>query len=264
MEYRLLDTKSNSAAMNMAIDEAILQSGIPTLRFFGWNPPAVSIGYFQGILQEVDLEACQGAGIDVVRRLTGGGAVFHDKEITYSFFVSEESKEVSRDIIESYGQICGFIIDGLKSLGLNATFAPVNDITVNGKKISGNAQTRRRGMILQHGTILLDVDVKKMFSLLKVPDEKIRDKMISAVEERVTSVSHELGKEVGYGEVKESIIQAFNQPSHMRSAFTKCKEPATKLQVRNLVEGELSNNEKEKAQKLFETKYATRKWNHLR
>jgi len=247
MEYRLLDTGKQSAAMNMAIDEAIMDSKIPTLRFFGWEPPAVSIGYFQSMEQEVDLDACKEHGVDVVRRVTGGGAVFHDAELTYSFFVPEDSGEVSRKILESYDQICGFIIGGLRKLGLEAQFKPINDIIVNAKKISGNAQTRRNGMVLQHGTILLGVDVRKMFSLLKVPDEKIRDKMISVVEERVTSVEKELGRSVTFDELKEKIIEDFQESG-----------------MRVLKEGTLSEEEKEKAKELYETKYSTKEWNFMR
>ena len=249
MEYRLLETEKNTAAMNMSIDEAIMLSGTPTLRFFAWEPPAVSLGYFQGIKQEVDLERCKELGVDVIRRLTGGGAVYHDKELTYSFFVGEGSGEVSRNILDSYGQICGFVIGGLKKLGLEAEFKPVNDIIVNGKKISGNAQTRRGGMILQHGTILLDVDPKEMFSILKVPNEKIRDKMISAAEERVTSVSKELGTTIGFEEVKNAIIEAFQSQDSCMWV---------------LKQGGLSKGELETAKELYRDKYSTKEWNFMR
>lgn len=245
IRLRLLDTKNSSAAMNMAIDEAVMLSGTPTLRFYGWEPPAVSIGYFQGIEQEVDLAACKRLGVDVVRRLTGGGAVFHDKELTYSIIIPEKDNIVSRNILESYGQICGFVVEGLRKLGLPAEFKPINDIVVNGKKVSGNAQTRRGGMILQHGTVLLEADVKKMFSILKVPDEKIRDKMIAAVEERVTSVEREAKKKIGFKETKAAMIKAFKE------GF-------------DLAEGELSKEELGKAAELSKSKYSKREWNFMR
>jgi len=244
MEFRLLDTGTKSAAMNMAIDEVLMLSGKPTLRFYDWDPPAVSIGYFQGIEQEVDLCRAKAEGVDVVRRLTGGGAVFHDKELTYSFIVPESMGLVSRNILESYGQICGFIIDGLRSFNINAEFKPINDIIVNGKKISGNAQTRRDGMVLQHGTILLDVDVKRMFSILKVPDEKIRDKMISAAEERVTSIKRELGTTLGADELKKTLLD------HFKLGTTKS--------------GNLSKTEIQTAEKLSKEKYLSKEWNFRR
>lgn len=247
MEFRLLDTGINTAAMNMAIDEAIMLGGIPTLRFYGWHPPVVSIGFFQGIEQEVDMGKCKELGVDVVRRITGGGAVYHDRELTYSLVVSETGG-FSRDVNESYRQICRFLVDGLKVLGLNAEFRPINDILVNGRKISGNAQTRRNKTILQHGTLILDVDVRRMFALLKVPDEKLRDKLAAQAEERVTSVRRELRRETSAGEVRDALIHAFTHgPDGMK-----------------LTPGALTPSEMQTAESLANTKYSTRQWNFMR
>jgi lipoate-protein ligase A len=193
MKWRIIDYTENDAYINMAIDEAVSESvaagGPPTIRFYGWKPAAVSIGYFQSLEKEIDLSACRAAGVDFIRRRTGGGAVYHDTsgEITYSVIASESL--FPKDIIASYKVICGWIVDSLSLVGINAEFKPINDIIANGRKISGNAQSRRGGVLLQHGTILHSVDVDKMFSFLKVSDEKIRDKMIATVKDRVTSVS---------------------------------------------------------------------------
>jgi len=172
MKWRLINNDADNAFRNMAVDEALLQSIVPVLRFYSWKPKAVSIGYFQSLDAEVDTKACKARDIDVVRRITGGGAVFHDQELTYSVICPEEL--FSFDILESYQQICGFIVKGLKKYGLDAKFVPINDITIKGKKISGNAQSRKQGKIIQHGTILLDVDADEMFKVLKVPDEKMK------------------------------------------------------------------------------------------
>jgi len=175
-EWRLLETGHQDAFTNMAIDEAIneLHSKIqkPTVRLYGWKPSAISIGYFQGIKQEVDLKKCKELDVDVVRRITGGGAVFHDAELTYSFICSEESQIVSKNILDSYKKICESINLGFNHLNLESQFVPLNDIIIAGQKVSGNAQTRRSKNVLQHGTILIEVDVDKMFSMLLVPDEK--------------------------------------------------------------------------------------------
>ncbi|MEM4258327.1 MAG: biotin/lipoate A/B protein ligase family protein [Candidatus Thermoplasmatota archaeon] len=212
--WRLVQTGYMPAAMNMAVDQAILvahSKGLvpPTVRFYGWKPPAISIGYFQGLTEEVDLDSCRRYGVDYVRRVTGGGAVFHDQELTYSIVISETHPQMSKNILESYGRICGAIIKGLNMLGITATYAPINDILVDGKKISGNAQTRKFGVVLQHGTILLDVDVEKMFSLLKVPSEKIKDKLISDVKQRVTSVHHVLGRIRTFEQVAQAMKHGF-------------------------------------------------------
>ncbi len=193
MRWRLIGYSEGDAASNMALDEAISESvsagGPPTIRFYGWRPSAVSIGYFQSLEKEVDVERCRMEGVSVVRRRTGGGAVYHDTagEITYSVIAPE--RMFSKDILSSYREICGWIIRSLSLLGIESGFKPINDIVAGGRKISGNAQTRRGGTLLQHGTVLYSVDVERMFSLLKVSDEKIKDKMISAAKDRVTSVS---------------------------------------------------------------------------
>lgn len=186
-KIRVLETGYNPGALNMALDEALMESiaEVPVLRLYAWRPVAVSIGYFQSIKDEVDLEKCNELGIDVVRRLTGGGAVLHESELTYSFI----TRQYPRNITESYVWICEAIIMAIKRLGFNATFVPLNDIIVDGKKVSGNAQTRKNGVLLQHGTILLSVDVDKMFSVLKVPSEKLKDKIIKDVKERVTGLA---------------------------------------------------------------------------
>ncbi len=188
---RLLLTGARCATENMAIDEAMMETvrttGVPTLRFYGWRPAAISLGYFQGLHEEVDVDACRHAGVDIVRRMTGGGAVFHHKEITYSVLLPEAI--VPKGINESYAVLCGALVTAFCSLGLDAKFAPINDILVGDKKISGNAQTRRQGVVLQHGTILMDVDVDLMFSLLRVPQEKMKGKLISEIKQRVTSLT---------------------------------------------------------------------------
>src|SRR5919201_4337500 len=183
----VLETGYNAAAFNMALDEALIENigDVPVLRIYGWRPAAVSIGYFQSIKEEVDLEKCSQLGIDIVRRLTGGGAVLHECELTYSFV----TKQYPQNIMKSCEWICDAVVMSINRLGFDAGFVPLNDIVINGKKVSGSAQTRRKGVLLQHGTLLLGADVGKMFSVLKVPSEKLRDKIIKDVKERVTSLA---------------------------------------------------------------------------
>ncbi|MFH0817781.1 MAG: biotin/lipoate A/B protein ligase family protein [Candidatus Micrarchaeota archaeon] len=235
MKIRLLETGASNAFMNMAIDEVLMESKEPILRLYSWKPPAVSIGYFQNLNEEIDVGACERLGVDIIRRQTGGGAVFHDKELTYSFI----TREYPKNILESYSWICLAIIEGLRTVGFTAQFAPLNDIVIGGKKISGNAQTRRDGVLLQHGTILLDVDVDKMFSILKVPNEKMKGKLISDVKERVAGLGISFEK-----------------------TGTAMKKGFEKSMGAELIESELSIAEKEKAIKLSEEKYRTEGWLH--
>ena len=239
--WRVIDYQENTAAMNMAIDEALSESAIPTIRFYGWKPSAVSIGYFQSLEKEVDLDHCKQHGVDFVRRRTGGGAVFHEHEITYSIIGKEEL--FPKDILASYREICACIIDSLALLGIPSEFKPINDIITNGKKISGNAQTRRNGVLLQHGTILYDVDVDKMFSILKVPDEKIRDKMIATVKERVTSVKQQ--KDVSRDQLLKALVKGFTKNRKFEFAS-------------------LTEEEKSRADELGEERYKTKAWNFWR
>lgn len=200
---RLIPYSEYPAPMNMGIDEMLFcrrqDGGEDTLRFYGWRPAAVSIGYFQSYDQEIGAD-----DVDVVRRSTGGGAVFHDHEITYSVVMA-----AGADIQESYRRICGGIIEALNLLGIIATFRPLNDIVVGQRKISGNAQTRRDGVLLQHGTLLLSVDPDRMFSVLRVPDEKLKGKFVRSVRSAVTSVEQELGCQVEIDAVTDALEQGF-------------------------------------------------------
>ena len=248
--WRLLGLDTYDAYTNMAIDEAICrlrsQGKSPnTIRFYRWKPSAVSIGYFQIVTQEVNLDECARLGFDVIRRMTGGGAVYHafEGEVTYSVIVNEDHRRIPKDIIQSYELICGGIVNGLESLGIHAEFRPVNDIDVGGRKISGNAQTRRWGVVLQHGTILLDTDARKMFTVLRVTQEKISDKLIKSVEDRVTSIRRETGKNLSFEEVTEALKKSL---------------PAA-LGVETFP-GSLSEDEKELARQLIEEKYSKKEW----
>lgn len=251
--WRLLDLYVADAYTQMALDEAILRAvsegeASNTIRLYRWKPSAVSIGYFQSVEEEVDLEACRRLGVDVVRRITGGGAVYHDYngEITYSLIAPEDDPRIPRNIPESYRVICGCLVRALRRLGLEAEFRPINDILIGGRKISGNAQTRRRGVVLQHGTILIDCDVERMFTVLKVSEEKIRDKLIKAVKERVTSLRRELGREVSFLEVRDALIEGFERGLNIE-----------------LNPGELSNYELKLMEELRK-RYKSREWLFLR
>ena len=248
--WRMMGLDVYDAYMNMAIDEAICRlrsegKSPNTIRFYRWKPSAVSIGYFQLLDQEVNLEECEKLGVDVIRRMTGGGAVYHayEGEITYSVIVNEDHPKIPKDIIKSYELICGGIVDGLGSLGVDAEFRPVNDIDVKGKKISGNAQTRRWGVVVQHGTILVDTDIRTMFTVLKVSKEKISDKLIKSAEERVTTIRRETNGGIGFEEVAEALKRSFPKVLGVET-----------------VQGGLSPEERALALRLRAEKYSRREW----
>ncbi len=248
MKWRVVRPETHDAYLNMAIDEAVSEgirngSSQPTIRFYTWEPCAVSIGYFQAIRDEVNLETCRELGVDCIRRWTGGGAVYHDHlgEITYS--VIAPANMFPKNIIESYRTICGWLVRALGSLGIEAEFRPVNDILVGSRKISGSAQTRRGGVLLQHGTLLYDLDLETMFSVLNVSRQKISDKMIQSAEERVTCILKH--SDADRKEVYKVLVDAF-------------------IEGKDYEFGTWSSDELARAGELAGTKYKTEEWTYLR
>lgn len=238
----------HDAYMNMGIDEMLLEfirgkRSDPTIRFYRWKPSTVSIGRFQSMEKEVNIQRCRELGVNYIRRITGGGAVFHDfsGEITYSIIAP--LSYFPQGIRESYEFICNWVVSGLSIIGLDASFAPINDILIDGKKISGNAQTRREGILLQHGTVLYDTDIKTMFSVLNVSAEKISDKAIKSAEERVTSVKKYAKTSIE--ELYDALVQG----------FTKGKE---------FEFGSLRSEELIRARELAKAVYSTDAWNFSR
>lgn len=179
--WRLIDTGPLDGPSNMALDEALLAcfdpgSSLPLLRLYGWSPPAFSLGRFQKPEEVVDLEGCARAGIPVVRRVTGGGCIFHAEELTYSIVCTPGQISDIVGVKESFRRLCGFLLLAYRRLGLSPAFAvdsparPARfgertplcfagteeyDILVDGRKLGGNAQRRSRGLIFQHGSIPL-------------------------------------------------------------------------------------------------------------
>jgi lipoate-protein ligase A len=240
--------------MNMAIDEAILRARIEsiapnTLRFYCWKPSAVSIGKFQNMENEVRVENCKKQGVDVVRRITGGGTVYHDTEgeITYSVIAKEDDLG-GKDIAVTYARIYAGLAEAIKILGVTANFGEGNiktcpNLTVNGRKISGSAQCHKSGVVLQHGTLLIKVDLQRMFTLLSVPWTENCMEIVKIGKRKITSINAELGKEISVTEVHNASIKGFKKA--LRIEF---------------VNGELTPYELELAEKLGKEKYATPDW----
>jgi len=248
-QWRLIDMRIENAPTQMAIDEAIAMARLRydtpnTIRLYRWNPSGVSIGYFQNIEKEVNLQNCKKYGVDVIRRITGGGAVYHDYngEITYSLVAPENDPKMPHDILESYQVICSAIIHGLKYIDVESEFKPVNDIIAGGKKISGNAQTRRHGVVLQHGTILVDTDIHRMFEVLRVSEAKISDKLIKAVEDRVTNIRRYLDTDISFQEVHDALVRGFEETFDIE-----------------LVPGKLTREEDDYVKQLYD-KYTSKEW----
>ncbi len=231
-EWRLLDTGYRSAAENMALDDAILECRandlVPnTVRFLQFDPPAVLVGYHQGVEQEVRLDYVNDHGIEVNRRLTGGGAIYFDKPaLGWEIIASKASVSYSRPE-EIFPIICEGTVNALKELGIQAEFRSKNDIEVNGRKISGTGGTEQGSAFLFQGTLLTDFDVEGMVRALRIPIAKLKDKELKSAKERVTCIKWELGFLPGYDEIKEALKRGFEQSLGMK-----------------LVEGTLTTEEK--------------------
>ncbi len=253
--WRLIGVESYDAFMNMAIDEAVFRARIEklvpdTLRFYRWSRSTVSVGRFQRVEDEIQLDNCKKLNVDVVRRITGGGTVYHDaeREVTYSV-VAGKRELGTEDVGAIYARIYSGLAEALRTLGVVADFSEGDakncpNLTTKGKKISGSAQAHRKGAVLQHGTLLVDVDLEKMFRLLKVPWAKTCMEVVGVARDRITSISRELGRTVSTNEVTWALARGFEKALDIK-----------------LVEGELSTYERKLAQELCRRKYATEEWN---
>jgi lipoate-protein ligase A len=256
--WRFLGLTTGDGPSNMAIDEAVMlaraQELVPnTIRLYKWKPAAVSLGYFLKINEVVDVEECKSRGIDIVRRISGGGAVYHSQnEITYSVVVKQDDPVLPKDVIEVYKKLSRAIIDASLKLGLRANFEPGHpgvcpNMVVAGRKISGNAQARKRGVILQHGTMLLDCDLGVMSRVLKIPYDLI--------DAKVTTLKRELDiqglptAEID-GNETESLIKM------LREGFE------GSLGIK-LAHGNLIQFEENKA-KILRAKYSSNEWTFMR
>jgi lipoate-protein ligase A len=254
----------------MAVDEAIMEAvrngtSPATLRFFRWQPACLSIGYAQSLRKEVELAECRRRGIDVVRRPTGGRAVLHDDEVTYSLICQESDPLVSGGIVESYRKISAGILSGLQSLGAEAAATPPRalagqsktaacfdspshyEITISGRKVVGSAQMRRASILLQHGSILLGINPLELFSLLRVPSESIRNQLAADLAKQVIGLREAIGGDIHYDKVAAAIQAGFQEA--FQSPF---------------LLGSLTVAEIKEASRLRVDKYSTSAWNNLR
>lgn len=261
--WRFLDTGAAPGAWNMAVDEALLLcvgagKGPPSVRFFRWRPACLSLGYFQPAHKDVALERCRALGIDVVRRPTGGRAVLHDRELTYSVVAPEGHPVVRGGVEAAYRSIAAGLVLGLGLLGADVRLgahtpgpplprsgacfdtATASEATVRGRKLVGSAQVRRDGAVLQHGALLLDFDAALYLSLFRNGDTLTPEEL----GQRVVSLREALGRDVAYAEVGAALREGFQRALGIE-----------------LAPGELSPEERRIAQELANAKYGRPEWN---
>ncbi|MEK5147405.1 biotin/lipoate A/B protein ligase family protein [Psychrobacillus sp. FSL K6-4615] len=262
-----------SPSYNMALDEALLDwhsEGLipPVIRFYEWNPATLSIGYFQTVEKEIDIEAVKRLGLGFVRRPTGGRGVLHEHELTYSVIVTESYPSMPATVTEAYRVISEGLLLGFQNLGLNAYFSVPNtdeqkenlknpksavcfdapswyELVVEGKKVAGSAQTRQKGVILQHGAILLDLDEDKLIQTFKFSSEEIREKVRKGLSQKAVSINKIISKPVTMEECKIAFKKGF----------------ADAMEI-ELVEYNLTQEQKNYVRQLEVTRYANDKWNY--
>ena len=263
-EWRFIDTGINNGYLNMAIDEAILTAHLhdntpPTLRIYRWAPASLSLGYFQQYERDIDHKKCSESGIDVVRRLTGGRAVFHNDELTYSVVVSEQYG-FQQSVIESYRVLCQGLIAAYRILGLEVDLISIEktvsspscfsstssaDLAFLGRKIAGSAQFRKGNTLLQHGSLPISFNTQLLFSLLRFPSTDRRNNAIISFEKNTVCLKEILGKDICYQNIKEALFEGFQQTLNI-----------------TLYKDILTRNEIDTSDKLAREKYATFEWNN--
>jgi lipoate-protein ligase A len=230
--WRLVVHGEAEGATNMSMDEAILANvvegaSLPTLRLYGWSPPCLSLGRNQP-LADVDLGACRDAGVDVVRRPTGGRAILHTEELTYSLALPQTDPRVAEGVLESYRRLSVGLLAGLHGLGVEASQAPEQgkesvdrtaicfetpsgyEITVGARKLMGSAQWRARGGVLQHGTLPLSGDLTRIVNYLAISqgDRVMQRRRLRA---RALTLADALGHAVGFSQAAEVLANGFAQ-----------------------------------------------------
>lgn len=263
--WRLLITYPARGAWNMAVDEAILDSigrgeSLPTLRLYAWDPACLSLGHAQPFM-DVDTARLKERGWEVVRRATGGRAILHTDELTYSVIGSAEEPLLAGGVLESYSRIAQALLSAVKNLELpvemkeGKTNDPVTlnpvcfevpstyEITVDGKKLIGSAQARKKEGVLQHGSLPLTGDLTRICQALVFENETAREEASKRLLARAITVESALGRAVSW----ETAVQAFVHAFETRLGL--CFE-----------KGELSESELRRAEELVREKYAHPSW----
>jgi lipoate-protein ligase A len=211
--WRLIDTGIRRAAENFALNRALLeghQEGVSphTLRFLRFEPSAL-LGFHQDVEQELNVDYCRENGVDIQRRMTGGGAIFFDEtQIGWELYLDKQVLGTA-DMTAISKRICEAAARGISTLGVDAKFRPRNDIEVDGRKISGTGGAFDGDSIMFQGTLLIDFDVEKMLRVLRIPAEKLSDKAIESARERVINLKELLGTLPTFEAVQDAMAQAF-------------------------------------------------------
>ncbi|MHB1059553.1 MAG: lipoate--protein ligase family protein [Rhodanobacter sp.] len=244
-DWQLIHTAPQSPTLHLALDDVLTHEvgagrRAPTLRIWEWASPAVVIGRFQSLRNEVDGEAAQRHGIEVVRRVSGGGAMFIEpgNTITYSIY-APQSLVKGLSFQEAYAFLDEWVLQALGELGIKAWYQPLNDITSAGGKIAGAAQVHRGGAVLHHVTMAYDIDAAKMLDVLRIGREKLSDKGTTSAAKRVDPLRSQTGLP------REAVIE---------------RMIATFRRLHGLADDTLRTDELAQAETLAQTKFGSPAW----
>jgi lipoate-protein ligase A len=263
--WRLILTPPARGAWNMAIDEAVLETAgrgqaLPTLRLYGWQPACLSLGYAQSY-HDVDLDRLKANGWEVVRRVTGGRAILHVDEITYSVAAPPTEPRLAGSVLESYQRLAKALVRAVQSLGLMVTMETASpptpetkgpvcfevpsayEIVVLGKKLIGSAQARKKEGVLQHGTFPLFGDLTRITQALVFPDEHARLEAAQKLLSRATTAETVTGQIISWESAANAFVNAFT----------------SELGI-NLILGDLTPTELARANELVQNKYDHPEW----
>lgn len=251
----------------MAADQALMESlgksyPIPILRLYAWNPPCLSLGYAQPFY-DIDIKRLHQRGWDYVRRQTGGRAILHTDELTYSVIGPENEPRLRGGVLPSYRRLSTAILDALVQLGLPAEAFPSEtagansnqqpvcfevpssyEITVSGKKLVGSAQARKREGVLQHGSVPLYGDITRIIDVINFKDEDQRDIARKRLLDRASTMENILGEKISWQNAANSFVQSFEKRLNLE-----------------LESDSLTDQEIQRIEELVESKYAHPSWN---
>lgn len=270
--WHFINTGSNDPYYNMAMDEALLNFVSrgeidPVIRFYTWNPATLSVGYFQRLTKEIDVDKVNEKGYGLIRRQTGGRGVLHDKELTYSVIVPESHPNMPSTVTEAYRVISEGLLEGFKQLGFDAYFAIPRskeereklkqprsavcfdapswyELVVEGRKIAGSAQVRQKGVILQHGSLLQDVDIDDLFDMFIFKNDRLKEKMKQAFVDKAVAINDIATKYITIPEMEEAFEAGFKKGLNIEF------KPLT-----------LTNEQQNEVDELIE-KYKSDEWNY--
>lgn len=244
--WRLIDSGAGFASENMAIDEAVLNSceqgaSPPTLHFYTWKVPAISLGYFQDFSEAIRINECLVRGVQVVRRITGGRAVVHHRDVSFSLIFPAKGSIIPSGIGSSYRMIAQGLIEGLRSLGIMANMGDSRtfqtgfkkevrnlsacfltrirfEIMVSGRKLLGFAQRRIGDWVLLQGTVMIDLDRNLWSGFLYYPDSLNTNEVMDRLQSEITSANEVLGKQADILSMKKALLNGLSKVLGIRFA----------------------------------------------